>query len=68
MHAMVNLPPPSNNYPSLLSFYDKQESSSLSLEPLGETQGKFGTLIVPILIGKLPPEIRKKWQWQVGVG
>ena len=65
MHAMINLPAPSNFYPSLRSFYDKQESSDRSLEPLGETQGKYGTLIVPILIGKLPAEIRKngsgKW-------
>ena len=59
MHAMMNLPAPSNNYPSLRSFYDQQESSSRSLEPLGLTQGKYGTLIVPIVIGKLPKEIRK---------
>ena len=66
MHAaMVNLPASSNNYPSLRSLNDQQESSSRSLESLGETQGKYGTLILPILIGKLPAEIRKngsgKW-------
>ena len=66
MHAMMNLPAPSNTYPSLRSFNDQQESSSRSLEPLGLTQGKYGALIVPIVIGKLPEEIRKhgarKWQ------
>ena len=58
MHAMMNLPAPSNNYPSLRSFNDQQESSSRSLESLGENQGKYDTLIVPILIDKLPKEIR----------
>ena len=58
MHAMMNLPAPSNNYPSLRSFNDQQESSSRSLESLGENQGKYDTLIVPTLIAKLPKEIR----------
>ena len=59
MHAMVNLPAPSNNYPSLRSFYDQLESSIRSLESLGETQEKYGSLLVPIVLAKLPAEIRK---------
>ena len=59
MHAMLNLPAPSNMYASLRSLYDQLESSIRSLETLGEAQEKYGSLRVPVVLSKLPNDKRK---------
>ena len=66
MHAMLNLPAPINMYASLRSFYNKLESSIRSLESLGETHEKYGSLLVPIVLSKLPTEIRKHFAQENG--
>ena len=41
------------------SFYDQLESSIRSLKTLGETRKNYAFLLVPIVLFKLPSEIRK---------
>ena len=59
MQALLQLPSPSINIPSLRSFYDKMESYVCGLESLNQNQETYGSLLVPILLDKLPNELRK---------
>ena len=58
MQALLDIPAPRNNLASLRSFYDKMESYIRGLQSLGQSQDSFGTLLVPIILKKLPGEIR----------
>ena len=47
-------------YPaSLQLFHDSTESHMCSLSSLGKNNDSYGTLPVPIILGKLPTEIKK---------
>ena len=59
MQALLQLPSASINIPSLRSFYDKMESYVRGLESLNQNQETYGSLLVPILLDKLPNELRK---------
>ncbi|XP_053388631.1 uncharacterized protein LOC128551742 [Mercenaria mercenaria] len=59
MQALLSLPAPGNALPSLRNFHDKLEAYIRSLESLGECQESYGNLLVPIVIDKLPSEIRR---------
>lgn len=61
MRALLNLhvPTPNISHSRLRSFYDQLESSIRILESPGDTQEKYGSLLVPIVPPKLPQEIRK---------
>ena len=59
MKNLLELPSPSLSPSSLRHFYDKMETNIRGLESLGQTQDTFGALLVPIIIGKLPTEMRK---------
>ena len=60
MQSLTQLPPPTSNIHSLRSFYDKMEAYIRGLESLGQAQDSFGSLLVPVLIGKLPADIRRQ--------
>ena len=59
MQALLEIPSPRNHLTSLRSFYDKMESYVRGLEALGQTQETYGTLLVPIIMKKLPGEVRQ---------
>lgn len=59
IQALLQLPAPSSSLYSLRDFYDKLESYVRSLESLGQNQDNYGGILVPIIIGKLPSEIRR---------
>ncbi|XP_063427126.1 uncharacterized protein LOC134710669 [Mytilus trossulus] len=59
MQALLEIPSPRNQITSLRSFYDKMESYVRGLEALGQTQETYGTLLVPIIMKKLPGEVRQ---------
>ncbi|XP_071132834.1 uncharacterized protein [Mytilus edulis] len=59
LQALLDITPPRNDLISLRMFYDKMESLVRGLESLGQTQDSYGNLLVPIIINKLPGEIRK---------
>ena len=59
MRALLDLPSPNNSLASLQLFHDSTESHMRSLLSLGKSNDSYGTLLVPIILGKLPTEIKK---------
>ena len=59
MQALVELKNPSNTLSSLQSFYDSVESHVRSLQSLGTSQEMYGSMLVPIILTKLPTEVRR---------
>ncbi|CAC5369246.1 unnamed protein product [Mytilus coruscus] len=59
MKALMNLPAPTNDVFSLRFYGDKLKSYVRVLEFLGQTPEMYGSLLVPVVLDKLPIEIRK---------
>ena len=59
MQALLEIQQPKNQLTSLRKFYDKMESYVRGLEALGQSQETYGKLLVPIILNKLPGEVRR---------
>ena len=59
MQALMNLPSPKNEIRSLRKFHDAIENHVRGLLALGWTTASYGALLVPIVLGKLPPDTRR---------
>ena len=59
MQALLQLSTPALNLQSLQRFYDEIEKHIRSLTALGVTHDTYGPLLVSVLLGKLPQDIRK---------
>ncbi|CAC5365412.1 unnamed protein product [Mytilus coruscus] len=59
MKALLDITPASTDLASLHVFYDRLEASVRVLEALGQSQDTYGTLLVPIILSKLPGEVRQ---------
>ena len=59
MKAVMEIPRPSNTLNSLRIFHDTIESHYRGLSSLGKSAPINGDLIVPIILGKLPKDIRQ---------
>lgn len=59
MKSLLQIPAPSCTISSLRQFYDHLETFVRGLESLEKYQESYGELLVPVIIGKLPIEIRK---------
>ena len=59
MQALIDLAPPSNTLVSLRCFYDQNETYIRGLESLGQMCESNNSLLVPVILNKLPGEIRK---------
>ena len=59
MQALLDIPQPLNTVDSLRNYYDKMETFVRGLESLGQTDDTYGSLLVLIILNKLPGEIRK---------
>ncbi|XP_063420583.1 uncharacterized protein LOC134705796 [Mytilus trossulus] len=59
MKALMNLPAPTNDAFSLRSYGDRLESYVRGLESLGQTSEMYGSLLVPVVLDKLPIDVRK---------
>ena len=59
MNALVQLPSPSLDLPSLRSFFDNVEKNIRGLASVGVSHDSYGSLLVSILLGKLPEDLRK---------
>ena len=57
MQALLKLPVPSNRVSSLRNFYDIMEIYIRSLEAMGQCQESYGTLLVPVVLEKMPGDI-----------
>ncbi|XP_048770094.2 uncharacterized protein LOC125676243 [Ostrea edulis] len=58
MKSLLDLSPPQSNLFSLREFYDTAESYIRGLESLGQEEETFGTMLIPILMDKLPSDLK----------
>ena len=59
MHVLMNLPNANNNITSLRTLCDVIENHVRGLAALGQSTESYGALLVPMVLGKLPAEVRK---------
>ncbi|XP_069107368.1 uncharacterized protein [Argopecten irradians] len=59
MQALLEVPTPRNTPESMRMFYDRTEILIRGLESLGQDQDNYGCLLIPVILNKLPGEIRK---------
>ena len=59
MQALIDSLSPNNALPSLREFYDTTERHIRSLTTLGKPKDSYGSLLVPILLGKLPSKTKQ---------
>ncbi|XP_063447979.1 uncharacterized protein LOC134727528 [Mytilus trossulus] len=59
MQSLISLPSPTSNITNLKKFYDSMENYIRGLESIGESHESFGSLLVPIILNKLPGNIRE---------
>ena len=59
MQSLLNIPNPSNTLNSLRTFHDSIESHSRGLSSLGKPEEAYGDQLVPIILGKMPSDIRQ---------
>ena len=59
MQALLNIPKPSTNLISLRQFYDTIENHIRGLSALGKSEESFGSLLTPVILGKLPVELQR---------
>ena len=60
MHSLMNLPRASNNITGLRAFHDAIENHVHGLSALGQSTTSYGALLVPMVLGRLPADVRKK--------
>ncbi|XP_053374153.1 uncharacterized protein LOC123529978 [Mercenaria mercenaria] len=58
MKALLEVPAPVNTVTSLRKFYDTTETYIRGLDSLNQCESKYGSLLTPIILQKLPPEVR----------
>ena len=59
MQALLNIPKPSTNLISLRQFYDTIENHIRGLSALGKSEESFGSLLTPVILGKIPVELQR---------
>ncbi|XP_071176443.1 uncharacterized protein [Mytilus edulis] len=59
MQSLLDIPAPKNTLTHLRSYYDRTETYIRGLESLGQVQDSYGSLLVPVILNKMPSEIRK---------
>ena len=58
MKALLDLPAPLETLESLRNFSDKSEAYIRGLESLGQCQDMYGSLLIPVILGKLPVAVK----------
>jgi len=59
MKVLMNLPKPINSLASLQAFHDKLKSHMRALQSLGRSPSSYCAMLTPMVLGKLPTELRK---------
>ena len=59
MQALLDITSPDTQLESLQKFYDTLETHIRALASFGKAQETYGDLLIPIILGKLPNEIRR---------
>ena len=57
MNALLEMHDPTNSSSALQLFYDSVESHARSLASLGKSQETYGSLLLPIILNKLPADV-----------
>ena len=60
MDALMNLPKPVNSLSSLQAFHDKLGSHMRALSSLGKSPDTYSAMLTPMVLGKLPTELKKQ--------
>jgi len=68
MNTLLQLPSPPATLQGLRRFYDQLETNIRGLESLGELQENYGTLLVPVILQRLPPDTRRNLASDHGTG
>jgi len=68
MNTLLQLPSPPATVQGLRRVYDQLETNIRCLESLGELQENYGTLLVPVILQRLPPDIRRNLARDHGTG
>ena len=58
MQALLELPRPTSHVSSLRSFQEKLETYISGLQSFGQGQESFGNLFIPVILQKLPAEVK----------
>ena len=59
MHGLLEMPKPTNSVASLCIFHDSIENHTRGLFSLGKSESTYDDLLVPIILAKLPQNIRQ---------
>ena len=59
MQALLNIASPTTNLTSLRQFYDTIENHIRGLSALGKSEESFASLLIPIILGKLPVDLQR---------
>ena len=59
MQALFDLPRPTSHVSNLRSFQEKLETYISGLQSLGQGQESFGNLLIPVILQKLPAEVKR---------
>lgn len=59
MTALLDVPAPQCNVTGLRHFYDTTETYIRGLDSLGQSECTYGSLLTPVILQKVPPEIRQ---------
>ena len=59
MQSLIDIQRPDNSVVSLRTFHGKIETCIRELESLGQCSDTYGDLLVPIILEKLPGEVRR---------
>ena len=66
MNALLEMHTPTTSPSALQLFYDSIESHTRSLSSLGQSRETYGSLLVPIILNKLPADVKKSLARQHG--
>ena len=59
MQNLINLPSPTSDIKELKDFYDGMENYIRGLESMGQSYESYGSLLVPIILNKIPESIKE---------
>ena len=59
MQALLDIKSPNRQLENLRKFYDTLETHIRGVTSLGKAQESYGDLLIPIILGKLPNDVRK---------
>ena len=61
MLSLLNVPNPIYELTSLQLFYDTMETHFRGLESLKKSHDNYGDILVRIVLGKLPHQVKQTW-------